>query len=249
MNRQGPWGSLFDSLKNAALELLFPPRCAGCGKVGHWLCPDCLQKLRPPSPGCLICGKPGYEGRLCPACSRRNHSLEAVITVARFESPLREAIHRLKYSGQEALAAALAGLMACRWRESAFSVDVIIPVPLHPRRFRERGFNQAAVLACCLGSLLRLPVLERALVRTRYTRPQVGLGVEERAANVKGAFSCSGGQVWGKDVLLIDDVCTTGATLEACGAALKAAGARKIYGLTLARAPLRLWDAQKTSRR
>jgi ComF family protein len=113
--------------------------------------------------------------------------------------------------------------------------DLVIPVPLHPSRQKERGFNQAGLLASVLAERARLPLNDGHLTRTRATPPQVGLGAEERKVNVQDAFIWEGNGLEGVRVLLIDDVCTTGATLEACAVALQAGGARLVWALTLAR--------------
>jgi len=155
--------------------------------------------------------------------------------VALFEGTLREAIHRFKYSNRPSLAIPLGRLMACYWDEHPIPSDVIVPVPLHLQRLRERGYNQAALLAQELSKSTGLPLWDGALKRVRQTRPQVELSAEERRENVKGAFLCLERRVQGKRVLLVDDVCTTGATLEACSEALRAGGARSVWGFTLAR--------------
>jgi ComF family protein len=148
---------------------------------------------------------------------------------------VREAIHRLKYSNSQDLAAPLGEMMVSYWQDVHPPADVIVPVPLHARRLRERGYNQAALLARELGKGVGLPVLEDVLVRVRNTSPQVDLNGEERKENVRGAFRCPDDQLASKSVLLVDDVCTTGATLEACSLALKQRGVRAVWALTLAR--------------
>jgi ComF family protein len=156
--------------------------------------------------------------------------------VSFFEGTLREAIHCFKYKNMRALAEPLGGLLVDFWPQLPDPVDVLVPVPLHRRRLRERGYNQAQLLTRHLGVAVSVPVVCDALCRVRYTTSQVGLGLRERRENVAGAFSCAGGRLQGKRVLLIDDVCTTGATLEACCMALKAGGARSVWALTVARA-------------
>jgi len=156
------------------------------------------------------------------------------------EGGARQAVHQLKYAGYSALATPLARLMAQCWHAAPLPVDVWAAVPLHVARERERGYNQSYLLGCEFARLVGLPAMSGMLRRVRTTRAQVGLNVSERRANVDGAFVyCPprGGQgVYGQRVLLIDDVCTTGATLEACSVALKRAGAVSVWGLTLARA-------------
>jgi ComF family protein len=176
-----------------------------------------------------------HEG-LCGQCRQLPSSLEGVTAAAVFAGPLRQAVHGLKYENVTSLSASLAEIMARAWRWDESSLpDLILPVPLHARRQAERGYNQSALLARSLGRSFGVPVDERILVRQRATRPQIELDHAARERNVEGAFACRG-QVAAKAVVVVDDVCTTGATLEACAQALKAAGARKVWGFALARA-------------
>jgi ComF family protein len=224
-------------IKRTFLDLLFPPRCVGCRKVGGWLCSECrsaIELLRPPL--CPRCGLPTAEGKLCLRCQRAPLQIDRVRSVTFFDGPMRKAIHRLKYSNSQSLAAPLGEMLVSYWQDVHLPADVIIPVPLHTRRLRERGYNQAALLARELGKGVGLPVLENALVRVRETSPQVDLNAEERKENVQGAFHCPDDQLAGKSVLLVDDVYTTGATLEACSLALKQRGVCTVWSLTLARA-------------
>ena len=154
-----------------------------------------------------------------------------------FEGPLRQAIHHLKYSGRSSLAEPLGNFMSAYWRAGPLPADLIIPVPLHAARWRERGYNQSMLLARQLSRASGLPLVEEALTRIRATAPQITLNAAEREANVSGAFEARADLVHGRRVLLVDDVCTTGATLAAGSHALKQAGATTVWGLTLARAP------------
>jgi ComF family protein len=155
--------------------------------------------------------------------------------VALFEGTLREAIHRFKYRYTRELAGPLGEMLVAFWLRAPLSVDVLVPVPLHRRRQKERGYNQAELLARELGNALGIRVACDILCRTRYTLAQARLDVHRRRANVAGAFLCRDSRLQGKRVLLIDDVCTTGATLEACSIALKEREARSVWALTLAR--------------
>ncbi|MBN1135675.1 MAG: ComF family protein [Anaerolineae bacterium] len=152
--------------------------------------------------------------------------------------PLRTAIHQFKYEGLRSLAAPLGQLMSQAWSELApvDGLDAIVPVPLHPTRQRERGYNQASLLAREFGPSLHCPVIEDELFRVKATAPQINLSMEQRRANMRHAFECARGSLAGKRVLLVDDVCTTGATLEAAAAALYQAGAASVWSFTLARA-------------
>ena len=151
------------------------------------------------------------------------------------EGTLRTAIHRFKYSNMRPLAVPLARLASEYLGQNHLPVKIVVPVPLHSRRFRDRGYNQSELLAEQIGSAMGLRVVVDVLQRVRSTVPQVGLSADQRRKNVTGAFRCTGTSLKGQDVLLVDDVCTTGATLEACSVALQEAGAGHVWGLVLAR--------------
>jgi ComF family protein len=238
-------------LTNAAIDLIFPPFCVACHRFGAWLCSDCvdeIETIRPPV--CSRCGMPldgpvrvepipsGLQGPGCVHCQSTPRQLDSLLACAIHSGPLREAIRQFKYEDLRALAAPLGQLMADGWRSlSAYEGDLtIVPVPLHPARQRERGYNQAALLARELGRQLQRPVVEDTLVRVKATVPQVGLGVHERRANVRDAFRCVNGALANRQVLLVDDVCTTGSTLEAASTALRNGGAVSVWAYTLARA-------------
>ena len=168
--------------------------------------------------------------------------------------PLREAIHQLKYNDLRALAIPLGNLMAAGWSVLApenSDFEAIVPIPLHRTRQRQRGYNQSALLARELARHLQRPVIEDSLVRIRATAPQVDLNAQARQENVRDAFRCVSRNLSGKRVLLIDDVCTTGATLEAASSALRAGGASSVWAYTLARARGQgrpgLWESTKES--
>ncbi len=154
-------------------------------------------------------------------------------------NPLRLCIRALKYSGNRRLAEPLGALLARTYTAYNMQADMIIPVPLHSERERRRGYNQAHLLAKVCAAQTGLPLHDTLVTRTRATPPQVGLTASERKCNVLGAFSCTQPlateMLSGRKILMIDDVCTTGATLEACAAPLLAAGALSVWGLVLAR--------------
>ena len=233
--------------KDAVLDLLFPPHCVICRRLGTWLCQDCQDKIELITPPlCLRCGLPLAEPAgpsrsraICVRCQGRTTELDGLLAYAFHTDPLRQIIHEFKYRDLRCLARPLGQMMAQGWSAlapSEWEVDVIVPVPLHPTRQRQRGYNQAALLARELGFHMQRPVVENVLVRSRPTVPQVELSFQERMANIQGAFQCTDSALAGKRVLLVDDVCTTGATLEAAGAALRRGKVSSIWAYTLARA-------------
>lgn len=212
---------LFATAWGVLLDFVYPPRCGGCDRRGSPFCEQCRHSVIP------------VNARLDPS------TLELIISAGLFQGPLRNAIHNLKYSGDRSLVRPLALLISDTLAtEDAAELDgdslVLVPVPLHPARRKERGFNQSELIALELSKITGWPV-EKGLVRSRNTRSQVGLHPEERLANVRDAFAWEGGAVPAR-LLLIDDVCTTGATLGQCAEVLMHAGAQQLYAATVARA-------------
>ncbi len=226
-------------IMGSLLDLLFPPRCVGCKSSGRILCPACIAKIQPlKSPLCAHCGMPTTPGLSCQRCSYHHLRLSGLHSVSAYQEPLRSFIHAFKYEGKTRLAAPLGALLAHKYRASGLHVDMIIPVPLHSERLRQRGYNQAQLLAVACATELGIPQSAALLVRGRPTAAQVHLSPADRQQNVAGAFLLAPAYarvLRGRKILLIDDVCTTGATLEACAAPLFAAGASGVWGLVLAR--------------
>lgn len=209
------WRGMLDGV----LEVLAPRRCAGC---------DLELELE--------------EEGFCGGCAILLDDVEAAwrppartASIYVYGGPMADAIRRMKYGRRTELAAVLGRLLAAGATPFVGLVDVVIPVPLHGRRLRERGFNQAALLAAPVARAFALPLDVRRLRRVRDTSAQAGLDAEGRAVNVRGAFEASGDERRPR-ALLVDDVRTTGATFAACAQALRAAGARDVYTLSLARA-------------
>jgi len=220
-----------------AVDSFFPRRCVGCGKVGSFLCPQCLGKLpRLLPPLCPRCGRSQASGIICPSCRQRKTEIDGIRSPFRFDELIRKAIHELKYRNLKAISPCLAELLADYLRSNPLPGEALVCVPLHPRRLRERGYNQSSLLARELGRRIDLPVIEDCLIRVKQAQPQVrAIDVEERRRNVADAFACCDEKVSGKQIILIDDVCTSGATLESCAETLKNKGATSVWGLTLAR--------------
>jgi ComF family protein len=234
-------------LGREVVDLLFPPHCVACNRFGEWLCANCLQEIDLiQAPTCRRCGLPlagtvRLAGSLpvCPHCCNLTSELDGVCTFAFHGGPLRKAILQFKYQGLRDLAGPLGRLLGEGWATlppKGLDVDVIVPVPLHPSRIRARGYNQAALLARELGHHLERPVVEEVLIRIKDTIPQVGLDAQARRDNVHNAFQCLNGSLAGKRVLLLDDVYTTGSTLEAAADTLRREGVSSIWAYTLARA-------------
>jgi ComF family protein len=215
--------------------------------MGVWLCDACYASIQPlPEPICPRCGRPGSSPAICATCRTEPPSLDGIRSVGLHEGALRQAIHHLKYRRRRELADPLGRMLFDYWRCADLAADLVIPVPLHDSRMKERGFNQASLLARALTDRAQLPLDETHLRRIRATPPQVGLGAAQRKANVRDAFEWQGESLSGSSVLVIDDVCTTGATLEACAAALRRADAGMVWALTLAR-PWGLTDGSDNS--
>ena len=220
-----------------ALDWIYPPECAGCGEPGYRLCIKCLESIRFISGNiCPVCGFPlAGRGEICPACRDVLPPYDALRSLTRYEGVIRECIHDLKYRKNQSLGEFFSSRMVEVIREEGWEADIVIPVPLSPDRQVERGYNQSSLLALPVALKLGWRYQPLCLARTRNTKSQVSLTVEERKLNVAGAFSGVPELVAGQKILLIDDVTTTGSTLEESARALKQAGAKAVYCLTLSR--------------
>lgn len=218
------------------LDVLFPPRCVGCGCRGAWICESCVARFARLTPSrCPTCSRPTVSSSVCFWCQREAPAFTALYCAYLFEDPLRSAIHRLKYAGARHLAEPLAN-QVLRSIGPLPRFDATLPVPLHPSRLSHRGFNQSGLLARSIGRSLGVPVYEDRLRRIRDTPSQIELKAPERWRNVQGAFHADLGDLVNRSVLLVDDVATTGSTLRAAALALKQAGAGRVDAIVLARA-------------
>lgn len=226
------------------LELLLPPCCPGCGEqrpltpVG--ICRPCLRTLQLPPARCPRCAFPYpgdlASGHLCERCSRQPPDFLDTYALGLYQGPLRQLVSSLKFRRRPLLDRPLGELLARRLqRRGDPQPDLIIPVPLHLHRLRQRGFNQALLLARGLAAAWRSPVAANLLEQTRPTHTQKGLDARRRQDNLRGIFAVKR-QLDGERLLLVDDVMTTGATARACSAVLTRAGAGEVRVAVLARA-------------
>ncbi len=237
-----------EGIVKGLIDLIFPPHCAFCGtplaedEVAE-ICPGCLRNIRFISPP--ICPKCGFplvmgvgEDHLCGQCLRRQWHFGSARALGLYDGAIREAIHNLKYRGKSFLAKSLTGLLDRGYPFMDYgSYGLLVPVPLHPKRLRERGFNQALMLGKAIGRREGVPCRGFLLRKIRWSPPQIDLSPQAREKNVKGSFAVTDPErVRGKRVLLIDDVMTTGSTVNECAGELLKAGAGEVDVFTLARA-------------
>lgn len=211
--------------------------CASCGEPGYRLCQACQAKIQfIKGNRCHICGEPiRHAAELCERCQLRRPPFTAVSNLAVYEGVIRDCVHALKYENNRGLGEFFSDWLAALVIEAGWSPDLVMPVPLSTQRMTERGYNQATCIAKPLAARMGLRYHPFGLERTRDTLSQVGLSGEARRQNVVGAFHALPDVVADQRVLIVDDVMTTGSTLEACAVALADAGSREIFGLTLGR--------------
>lgn len=229
------------SCVDAWLDWLYPRRCVGCGRFHKQvLCEACaLQVPRIVPPACRRCGAAQTEEG-CLYCRGRAYAFDEAVCACAYEPPVRFAITRLKFRrwlrAGDWLGTLVAEALRHPHRRPLQQADCIVPMPLHPRRFAQRGFNQAFIIAQAVGRTLQIPVETHAVRRRFYRHPQVGLDAAARWRNMRDAFEpLPSANLAGKLVLLIDDVFTTGSTFDACARALKQAGARYVVAVAVAR--------------
>ncbi len=237
------------------LDLIFPIECLRCGKDGVWLCAGCFSRIEfRDVQHCLACKKESALGRFCRTC-RSDYSLRGVLVAGNYEDELlSKAVKSLKYKFVRQLSKDLGRFLAVFFRDilkipghqnitiqslagsghSNFKNALIIPVPLHPRRERWRGFNQAELIARCFSDYFNLEISVGKLVRIKHRKPQTKLNKKDRKNNIKNCFAWRAGGLSGRNIILVDDVATTGSTLNECARVLKENGAGEVWGLVAA---------------
>ncbi len=228
------------------LDTLFPRECVGCGATDNALCDVCLSEIvLLKHQQCVRCLKITAQGKTCATC-RPHVELDYLLAAAHYnDGPLKEALHTYKYDGRLDLIEVLCSLILAN-KELGQALESIVqsskdlsvvPVPLHRKRLWARGFNQSRSIAHRISQHLHIPIDERVVTRPMYSVPQAKLHRQERLKSVEGIFAApKTSRLQGKTVILVDDIATTGATLNACAAALKEARAKRVIGLVVARA-------------
>jgi len=238
----------FSAILNDFSEVIFPSRCLGCSEIlhpftGQMFCPECNDKVNfIDGSMCPVCGTTfsdsPAEDHLCGECLEKKPYFSAARAVFSYEDIILNAIHQFKYHRDISTGKILASFVAdFSFPDIDFSdCSLILPVPLHVKRLRERGFNQSLILARALGKKHHIPVSFSLLKRKLFTPTQAGSNKKERKQNIKGAFQITHPQkIAGQNIILVDDVYTTGATVNECSKILIRAGAEKVSVLTLAR--------------
>lgn len=231
----------FRKIRNLCLDLLFPLACVHCNENGFWLCAACRSNLPILPERCPFCLMPSEYSKTCARCQSK-HQLNGLFSVTEYASPLAQTlIHGLKYKYWSDLAPTLAQVADERlrapidWFKATYPNAVLVPIPLHRTRHKQRGFNQAERLAQALSELWAIPCPE-ALIRLKKTKAQARLVNEQRNDNVRNAFGLKTGiDLSGKSVIIVDDVFTTGATLASAAAVCRRAGCQTVWGLVFAR--------------
>ncbi len=230
--------SIFRKLFWNTVRSVTTPSCAGCRAPNTAFCADCHAALSYLTfPTCYQCGLPRDQrnSERCRMCDKHGFGVDHLWSSVAFEGPIKDLIHAFKYENQRALALELTPLMLQFWPQELPDEVVLVPVPLSSQRKKERGYNQAELLATQLSEHTQLPI-SRALNRTRHTAAQAYKSAADRRQNLHAAFEAAPATFENNVVILIDDVCTTGATLEACASACRTAGAAKVWATTVARA-------------
>jgi len=235
-------------LLNDVSDIIFPPQCLACAEIinlpkSQVFCAACQEKISFITGSiCPICGIPFWESpagsHICGNCLTNKPCYTQARSVAGFETVTMDTIHKFKYGRRISLGNALGSFMAdFSFPNFDFSeYSLLVPVPLHIKRLRERGFNQSLLLAKEMGKKYKIPVNFSLLKRCKFTLTQTGLNRAEREKNIKGAFAVADKKkVTDKNIILIDDVYTTGATINECAKVLLKAGAQKVAVLTLSR--------------
>lgn len=227
---------------NTILEWIYPPKCMICSKIisldkPRWICEHCFEILvYIEKPVCIKCGRPmDTEERVCSACAKKKFYFERNYAVYEYDEIMRFLIHKFKYGEHPEFGKGLGMLVAKKYHSDFLKgIDCIVPVPMYRAKEKKRGFNQAVLLSKEISKQTGIPMIKNLLLRTKKTKAQSGLTPKERENNIRDAFAMNPKfSAEGKTFLVVDDIYTTGSTLQACARMLSEAGAKEVFGLTL----------------
>ncbi len=232
--------TVFRKFLHTSIDWVFPPVCAGCGKEGEIFCPECLAAIIPiKQPTCRYCSLSLSKPGVCSTCIELDHPYQEILSYAVYAGSLRSGIHAMKYQSNFWLGKVFSNLLIQLLKDKNWPIDLVMPIPLSEEKLRERGYNQAALLSKPVAKHYGWKHDQRSLVRVKENHSQVALTREQRFENVKSAFLAEQAKRNQLNVLLVDDVFTTGATIMEASKALKAAGFANIFAVTLAKASIR----------
>ncbi len=215
-----------------SLDWIYPPICGGCGEPGTTWCNTCQKSVEKISGKiCDLCGYPRRDDQTCPGCNKYDPQFSGIRSWAVYSGSVKEAIHSLKYQNNLSLGTVFSHSLTELVNQTGWNLDGVIPIPLSKARMKERGYNQTFLLGYPVALELRIPIDTRSVKRTKNTESQVHLNQEKRADNLKDAFITTNSRWKDKNVLLIDDVITTGSTINECARALKNSGVKEVYGV------------------
>lgn len=221
------------------LDFLFPKLCVTCFSEGAMICASCEAAIPTVTAVCFVCERRSPTGEICPQCKGRTRLRRFVAPLPYREGAVRELIHTLKYRGVREISEILARFITTYVKEMRITLPgktILVPIPLHRKRLRERGFNQAEIIAKSLGESLSIPLQSNILKRAKYAPPQTTMKTrKERKENAKDLYAVAAPVPDGATIILVDDVSTTGATLEEAARVLKEAGAAQVWAFTAAR--------------
>ena len=230
---------MLQSVTEFILDVLFPKKCVGCGREGAFTCENCRPALAATAPTCFVCEKRSPDGSICEPCKPETRLRQFVAPLRYHDHFTRELIHTFKFGGAKEISKILAKEITDSLGFYAIPTpprSLLIPIPLHPKRLRERGFNQAELLARELEMRLHIPINTTTLLRTTYRDHQTKMpNREQRIKNAKGIYRVADKIPPGTTAILVDDVSTTGATIEEAARVLKAAGAKQVWAFVAAR--------------
>lgn len=221
-----------------AIDVIYPPSCACCGREGVRFCDECRSQMVPMGTNiCQICGDPLVIPGICDRCRKELPPFTALRSFAEYKGPLREALHSLKFKNNLALSDTFSEMLIPLIRDLNWNFDLVLPVPMSKAKKRSRGYNQAAQIAYPISLAFQVPFSDDIISRKFETKSQIGLGREERFKNIHNAFQGNSAKLLNKKVLLVDDITTTGATITSCARALQESGCERIYCITVAKTP------------